>query len=96
MLPKPAPKLPALPLLRSIMFAGKKVKADDLKIVEGIGPKIADLLIKAGIKTWQALSETKPAKIKEILDAVVQASRCTTQAHGPNRLEWLPKVSGMR
>ncbi|MBL7826649.1 MAG: DUF4332 domain-containing protein [Saprospiraceae bacterium] len=53
----------------TVMFAGVKVKYDDLKIVEGIGPKIADLLIKAGIKTWKALSETAPEKIKEILDA---------------------------
>lgn len=53
----------------TILFAGVKYKTDDLKIVEGIGPKIADLLIKAGIKTWKVLSETAPAKIKEILDA---------------------------
>ncbi|MCB0524029.1 MAG: DUF4332 domain-containing protein [Lewinellaceae bacterium] len=72
----------------SIMFAGKKVKADDLKIVEGIGPKIADLLIKAGIKTWQALSETKPAKIKEILDAAGPSF----QMHDPG--SW-PKQAGM-
>ena len=53
----------------AIMFAGKKVKADDLKIVEGIGPKIAELLIKAGIKTWKALSEASTDRIKEILNA---------------------------
>lgn len=53
----------------TILFAGVKYKMDDLKIVEGIGPKIADLLVKAGISTWKALSETAPAKIKEILDA---------------------------
>jgi predicted flap endonuclease-1-like 5' DNA nuclease len=53
----------------AIMFAGKKFKADDLKIVEGIGPKIEELLHAAGIKTWEALSETAPERIKEILDA---------------------------
>lgn len=53
----------------AVMFAGKKFKADDLKIVEGIGPKIEELLHAAGIKTWKALSETAPAAIKEILDA---------------------------
>ena len=53
----------------AIMFAGKKFKADDLKIVEGIGPKIEELLHAAGIKTWKALSETAASAIKEILDA---------------------------
>ena len=53
----------------SFMFAGKKWKADDLKIVEGIGPKIEELLHDAGIKTWKALSETSADRIREILDA---------------------------
>jgi predicted flap endonuclease-1-like 5' DNA nuclease len=53
----------------AIMFAGKKWKSDDLKIVEGIGPKIEELLHEAGIKTWQALSETSADRLKEILDA---------------------------
>ncbi len=47
---------------------GKKVKHDDLKIVEGIGPKIEELYHNAGIKTWKALSETPIEKSQEILD----------------------------
>lgn len=54
---------------KSVTFAGQKWKWDDLKIVEGIGPKIADLFIKKGIKTWKQLSETSVEKLKEILDA---------------------------
>jgi predicted flap endonuclease-1-like 5' DNA nuclease len=53
----------------TIMFADKKWKWDDLKIVEGIGPKIEELLHTAGIKTWKALSETSTDKLREILDA---------------------------
>ncbi len=53
----------------AIMFAGKKVKADDLKIIEGIGPKIAELLIEGGINTWKGLSEASVDRLKEILDA---------------------------
>ncbi|MBL7806303.1 MAG: hypothetical protein JNN28_00715, partial [Saprospiraceae bacterium] len=53
----------------SITFAGKKWKWDDLKIVEGIGPKIEELLHNAGIKTWEALAATAVDRIKEILDA---------------------------
>lgn len=53
----------------TITFAGTKYKTNDLKIVEGIGPKIAELLNKAGIDTWKKLSVTTPEKIKEILEA---------------------------
>lgn len=53
----------------AIMFAGKKWKTDDLKIVEGIGPKIEELLHKGGINSWKALSETSVERLKEILDA---------------------------
>lgn len=47
---------------------GKKYKQDDLKIIEGIGPKIEDLFHNAGIKTWKSLSETSIEKLQEILD----------------------------
>jgi predicted flap endonuclease-1-like 5' DNA nuclease len=42
---------------------------DDLKAVEGIGPKIEALLYNAGIRTWKALSETPVSSIQEILTA---------------------------
>ncbi len=48
----------------------KKAKADDLKKVEGIGPKIAETLIAAGIVTFADLAKTKPAKISEIIAGV--------------------------
>ncbi len=47
---------------------GKKVKQDDLKIVEGIGPKIEELFNNEGIKTWKELSETTVERCQEILD----------------------------
>lgn len=43
------------------------VKADDLKKIEGIGPKIAETLIAAGIATYADLAKAKPAKIEEII-----------------------------
>ncbi len=46
----------------------KKWKQDDLKIVEGIGPKIEELYHNSGIKTWKQLSETSVEKSQEILD----------------------------
>jgi predicted flap endonuclease-1-like 5' DNA nuclease len=44
--------------------AGKK---DDLAIIEGIGPKIAGVLNKAGIRTFGELAETPVAKLQQVL-----------------------------
>ncbi len=46
-----------------------KVKQNDLKVIEGIGPKIEGLLKEGGIKTWKKLAESQPAEIQVILDA---------------------------
>ncbi|WP_299121697.1 50S ribosomal protein L21 [uncultured Winogradskyella sp.] len=45
-------------------------KADDLKKIEGIGPKIASTLVEAGVATFAELAKTKPAKISEIIAGV--------------------------
>ncbi len=47
---------------------GKTIKKDDLKVIEGIGPKISEMFHGAGIKTWKALSETSVASCQEILN----------------------------
>jgi len=47
---------------------GKTIKQDDLKLVEGIGPKIESMFKAAGIKTWQALSNASVAECQKILD----------------------------
>jgi predicted flap endonuclease-1-like 5' DNA nuclease len=44
-------------------------KVDDLKLIEGIGPKIEGLLHAEGIKTFAALVGTKLESIQGILDA---------------------------
>ncbi len=46
-----------------------KSKGDDLKIIEGVGPKIAELMHAAGIESFTQLAETSIDKIKEILEA---------------------------
>lgn len=46
---------------------GKKIKENDLKVVEGIGPKIEGLFHTFGIKTWKDLGETSVEKCQEIL-----------------------------
>ena len=45
----------------------KAAKADDLKKIEGIGPKIATTLIEAGIASFADLAKATPAKIAEII-----------------------------
>ena len=49
----------------------KKVTAaaDDLKKIEGIGPKIAGLLNDAGINTFVALSKASEKKLADVLEA---------------------------
>lgn len=47
---------------------GKIIKVDDLKVVEGIGPKIESMFKEAGIKTWKALSEASVADCQKVLD----------------------------
>ncbi|WP_264537722.1 hypothetical protein [Flavobacterium sp. N1736] len=47
----------------------KKIKENDLKIVEGIGPKIEALMNAAGINSWRELSEASTDKLQAILDA---------------------------
>ncbi len=45
----------------------KVAKADDLTIVEGIGPKIAEILVNNGIVTFADLAKTEVSKIEELL-----------------------------
>lgn len=56
-----APKANATP--------AKATVADDLTKIEGIGPKIAELLVAANIKTFAGLGKASAKKIKTILDA---------------------------
>ena len=44
-------------------------EGDDLKKIEGIGPKIADLLVEAGITTFAQLAASTPENIQVILEA---------------------------
>jgi|GEM_PF-3479437 len=44
-------------------------RPDDLKVIEGIGPKVARLLNEAGIFTFAQLAEADPVHLKQILEA---------------------------
>ena len=49
--------------------AKKATKADDLKKIEGIGPKIAELFVAAGIDTFAKLAKASQKELKAILVA---------------------------
>ena len=44
-----------------------KTKADDLKKIEGAGPKAAEALVNAGLDTFAKVAKADPAKLSEIL-----------------------------
>lgn len=47
---------------------GRRIQADDLKVVEGIGPAIEQLCHGRGIRTWHGLSETPVSDLQRMLD----------------------------
>lgn len=51
-----------------VPVAAAAVIADDLKLIEGIGPQIERLLNEAGIKTFRQLSETSTDRLESILE----------------------------
>ncbi len=62
---------------------GKRIKQDDLKVVEGIGPKIEGLFHNFEIKTWQALSEASVDKCQEVLNSGGERYRIHDPASWP-------------
>lgn len=42
-------------------------KDDNLKLIDGIGPKIAEILSEAGLGTYSAIADSSPEKIAEVL-----------------------------
>jgi predicted flap endonuclease-1-like 5' DNA nuclease len=47
---------------------GTSYRRDDLKIIEGVGPKIEQLLNDAGIVSYAQMARTPASKVKSILD----------------------------
>ena len=62
---------------------GRFIKQDDLKIVEGIGPKIEGLFHNYNIKTWEILSRTSVAKCYEVLESGGEKYRVHDPASWP-------------
>ena len=69
-------------------FSTKIAKPDDLKIVEGIGPKIESLLKAGGVNNWTDLAGAETSRLKSILSDAGDRYRI----HDPST--W-PKQAGM-
>lgn len=68
---------------------GEKVRFNDLTVIEGIGPKIADLLHANGhIRTWWELHHTDVAILRRLIDE----AGSSTQLHDPS--SW-PQQAGL-
>lgn len=69
--PKLAVKKPLKKKVKAVSASKKttlqKTKRDDLKKIEGIGPKIEQLLNTAGILNWKKLAKSKPEQLRTIL-----------------------------
>ena len=62
---KAAPKKEEAPKAKAA--PKKSAKADDLKKIEGAGPKAAEALVNAGLDTFAKVAKADPAKLSEIL-----------------------------
>ncbi len=71
--------------LEASLIDGRKIKSkekefDDLKVIEGIGPKIEVLLNNSNIYTWKKLAKTGIGELKRIL----KAAGSKYQVHDPS------------
>ena len=60
--------VPELDMAAAASIIGSRIKADDLTVVEGIGPAISGLLVDDGIDTWNALAEADVPRLQAVLD----------------------------
>ena len=68
-------------------IAAIPTQEDELTKVEGIGPKIKEILYEAGIKSFVQLSKTNPDKIKDILAAAGNRYKMHNPATWPKQAE---------
>lgn len=65
----------ATPKVEQEQAIAVNTELDDLKIVEGIGPKIAEALNNAGVSTFAQLADMTPEAINEIISGAGISSR---------------------
>lgn len=55
-------------LAAAAVVLGTRIEHDDLTVIDGIGPKIADLCTGIGIQTWRDLAQTEVSLLRTMLD----------------------------
>jgi predicted flap endonuclease-1-like 5' DNA nuclease len=66
---------------------GAKIVENDLKLVEGIGPKIEELFHAAGYKTWASVAAAEPDALKAILEAAGERFKMHNPATWPRQCQ---------
>ena len=83
---------PRLDALKAELQGGVRRPAnepkDDLAVIEGIGPKIADILYQNGIKTYAQLARMEPARLRLLLDEAGPAYRMADPNSWPEQASW--------
>ncbi len=64
---EPAVESVELDLGAAAAVLGARIRRDDLTVIEGIGPKIAELCHAIGITTWDSLAATDAATLRSML-----------------------------
>ncbi len=88
------PELVPEPISEPLVHVSIPSIKDDLKKVEGIGPKIEELLNKAGIHTWETLAKVPVENLKSVLDQagkkfqIHDPSTWAEQAHLAHTGQW--------
>jgi predicted flap endonuclease-1-like 5' DNA nuclease len=62
--------------------------ADDLTMIEGIGPKIAEILQQNGIRTFAQLARMEPARLRLLLMEAGPAYRIADPTSWPEQASW--------
>lgn len=68
---------------------GPRFRVDDLRLIEGIGPRIEQLLQAGGITTWAALAQTSERQLRDLLDSGGLSSRLHNPEAWPQQAELL-------
>jgi predicted flap endonuclease-1-like 5' DNA nuclease len=88
---KPSAQTAALDLAAAKATLGVTVRLDDLKLIEGIGPKIETLFKADGITSWHELSKANVERLQGVLDAAGPRYKVPDPASWPRQAGLLAK-----
>lgn len=62
-----------------------KVKENDLKLIEGVGPKIAEILANGGFDTWAKVADANPDQLRTLLEEAGSKYKMHNPTTWPNQ-----------